>query len=225
MIKFGVYYIPKEGNFYNLGSKLIGYDIRSEQETKPLDGFDQLWNKNAREYGFHLTMTDAVYIKEDELGEIEAELSNIINLLSMDNEYILEASQKPVSFWRGGGDQVALRFVPNLSAMMLHSVLVCLLQTMGNGSFYSEMINHGKDNFSQDMVNKTNRFFSPYVLDEFKPHFTLLNPYLGSDHKKIEENLSGIFGEIKSIKIDSLCLVTQSSPEIPFKIQKEFMLG
>lgn len=223
MLKFGIYYIPK-GKFYDLGSKLIGYDIRAEKITVPLDGFDKFWSKNVQEYGFHLTMADAVYIEKDELNTIEAELSNIIGLFSKENEYIFEIDQKPVSFWRGGGDQAALRFNPNLSAVLLHSVLVCLIQTKGKGSFYSEMLNANQSNFSQDMINKTKRFSSPYVLDEFKPHFTLLNPYLGNDHKKIENELGEVFGEFKTINMNSLCIVTQESPDLPFRIYKEFSL-
>src|SRR3989344_1742311 len=212
MFKFGIYYIPKEGKFYNLGSKLVGYDIRNEKLTTPLDNFKDAWNENAREYGFHLTLTDAVYINEDKLKEIENTLSMTLELFSKANKYLLEVENKPVTFWKKGGDQAALKFKLNSSVMMLHCVLASLLQTKGNGSSYSDITSKNTREFTLDMNRKIKRFWSPYVLDEFRPHFTLINPYNGQDYKKIEDNLNKIFKGIKSINIESLCLVTQNGP-------------
>lgn len=224
MIKFGIYYIPQKSKFYDLGSKLVGYDIRETKATDKVEGFNSVWNKNAREYGFHITLTDAVYIEESELANIESHLQDTLGLLASGNRYKLTVEEKPVTFWRTGGDQVALRFKPDSSTLMLHTLLVCKIQVRGNGSLYSKMLDKNLLDLRSDMTNKVKTFWSPYVLDEFRPHFTLINPYDGSEQQDIENRLNEMFVDIKTIDIDSLCLVTQDGVGQPFKIYKEFKL-
>src|SRR2546421_1894966 len=86
MPKFAVYYIPEqEDEFYQLGTNILGYDVRKCQAvTMPFHlqsqfgQFDSSWNTLSQSYGLHLTINDALDCHWAALPQIERELVDLL---------------------------------------------------------------------------------------------------------------------------------------------------
>jgi hypothetical protein len=222
-MRFGIYFIPPEGDFYTLGSRIVGYDIRKGVATEPLEGLIPSWSDGAREYGFHCTFTDAVYVDSASLPYIESEIDNVLVMLPRGIAYTLQVDELKISFWQDSA-KAGLKFTPDAFAMMLHVLLVTQVQAKGKGSLYNERLANGELTLSPVMLEKMKRFHSPYVLDEFKPHFNLVDTYVGDDRDGLTKKLMELFNDVTTLSVTSLCLVVQDEPGKPFRIQREFGL-
>lgn len=68
MAKFAVYFVPKsDSSFYEFGSQILGYDLRARRSVRisssleqELGKIDDTWVQDARPYGFHVTICDAL---------------------------------------------------------------------------------------------------------------------------------------------------------------------
>ncbi len=222
-MKFGIFYIPK-GEIYQTGSSLLGYDIRKEAFLPLPKEIDPKWVKINSPFGFHMTITDVVEIEGKQLGEIEKTLQELLTCLPKNYQYKLEL--KDVDFWEKNPTQAAIRYRSSESLIVLHTLLVCSIQKLGISSFYLEQLKKGNtDTWTREMINKTKLFYSPYIFDEFKPHFSLFNPFKEEDREGVLEYLRSLFMEYKTIIVDSLYITIKEDLDQNFKIYKEIPLN
>ena len=86
MPKFAVYFVPKSDEpFYDFGSQILGYDLRARRSVrmssdleKDLGKIEDAWVKEARPYGFHVTICDAL---DCDFATIPAVESSLLELL------------------------------------------------------------------------------------------------------------------------------------------------
>lgn len=225
---FGLYYIPSNTEIYELGSKMLGYDIvRGKQEVCPRE-IDKGWVTESSKYGLHMTITDAVTIDEKNLELVEKRTHDVLGCLSKSLDYSLSLVE--IGFWPKDNTQLAIRLNPNENVKMLHNVLVGTIQTLGTGSLYTKnlasQISSGKLRYLPDQVEKIGVFHAPYIFEHFKPHFTLLNPFFGSDEerKNVESYIKNSFSKTTHFAIDKLTMVIKDKEEDYFKIYKTFDL-
>lgn len=230
-MKFALYFIPQEGEFYYKGSTLLGYDIRNKKNIPQPEWVISDWMKNAVEYGFHLTITDAVECKPEDLSKITKNTQMLLDCFPKTGQFKLDLYEEPVSFWPSDKRQAALKFVPNISTTILHTALVCFVQCLGTGSLYYDQLIEDPNRYEPSDIYKTKRtklFWSPYIFDDFKPHFSVINPYTEQDHAIIQSRLNEwfkvVFHEIQKIQMTSLCLVVQRNQNDYFEIYKEYRL-
>jgi hypothetical protein len=224
-MQFAIYYIPPEGDFYSLGSSLVGYDIRKRKTCELPWWFEHQWNDHSQKYGFHLTITDVVELDEKEIINIDNRISDILSCFSLKNTLQLKAKKNLISFWDRSKSTCVLRLIPNQLLLTLHCVLVSMIQTVGTSSGYYKdlLLNNGDSNINMiEMDHKIKLFLSPYILDEFKPHFTLINPYFGDNQAEITYKLKNMFSYIKQLQVNSLCLVARENSNDYFEIYKEY---
>lgn len=229
-MKFAVYFIPQPGPFYTKGSQILGYDIRSGNRLIPPEYVQDSWTEYSRKYGFHLTITDAVKIRQAKLPQLEMELQDLLRCFGSEIVFEIIPYKNPVVFWGEKSVQAAIRFKPNSATKMLHIILVSILQRQGFGSLYSDMLLSKKNILSKNDPNyfRIKKFFSPNIFDNFKPHMTLVNPYVqykSYSKKAVTKSLANAFEFPKRIRISSLCLVIQETPNDYFKIYREFKLN
>jgi hypothetical protein len=229
MPKFAVYFVPEaESDFYRVGSSLLGYDVRTCQAARmsprvkaQLPGFEEGWVEYARPYGFHLTIGDAIDVDLDTLPQIELELERVLGCFNPEHPFILnQCKKKPVGFF---GQQVAvLRYDANDHLMMFHALVTTRINVLGTGSGYLDRYISNPGRWKPHQGLKIQRFFSPYVLDDYTPHFTVLNPYPGAEHERIKDVLSKEFAQFSKIPVTSICLLVQAHKAENWRIHREF---
>ena len=219
--RFGLYLIPSEGSFYQQGSAIVGYDIRNQQPVTPPEGIDPSWIASNAQFGFHVSITDAITTDEQKLPEIMSRTEELLRALKPDNHYVL--TKQRVGFWRDSSNMAVLLTQSNRNVDILHDVLVTALHPMGSGTEYTEKgIDFGADAANQ----KTKLFYSPYIFEDFVPHFTCIASYSGPAEGRgaVEANLERLFADVKEVEFDTIAFVVQREGEPFFHIEKEFSL-
>jgi 2'-5' RNA ligase len=220
-IRFGLYLIPSEGSFYQQGSAVVGYDIRNQKQLTPPEGIDPSWIASNAQFGFHVSITDAITTDEQKLPEIIHRTEELLRSLKPENQYIL--TKQRLGFWRDSSNMAVLLMQSNRNVDILHDVLVTTLHPMGSGTEYTEK---GIE-FDTDAANqKTKLFYSPYIFEDFVPHFTCVASYTGptDGRKAVESNLDQLFAGINEVEFNTICFVVQNENEPFFHIEKEFNL-
>ena len=230
MPKFAVYYVPDiNTEFYRLGSEILGYDVRRSQDCSispelkfKLNQYDQLWTKAARPYGFHLTIGDSIEFMIGDLYQIESELEAILKCFAPSDIFQLRKHES--DFIPNWGEPIVLRYDPNDHLRTLHTLVVSRINTLGIGSGYLRSYLNNPDKYAQEPHNilRTLKFYSPFVFSDFKPHFSLFNPYTGSDRDSLVANLTELFDEFTEFTINSICLMVQRDPQESWSIYREF---
>lgn len=240
MPKFAVYYIlEKEHPLYNLGSQLLGYDLRAEKEIP----FHQIllnnypkkqienWIGKARKYGFHLTIGDAIDFEKDKLCLLKDKLSALIQTLDHSLDWTLRLGnfndiRENLRIGRGGA--CLIEYQANWGVKELHRLVCTEINVLGTGSGYKDKIKNPKWNSEQ--IIKIQKYFSPYILDEYAPHFTFMNPFFDNgsiDNDWLLDFLStelNTLANINEIKVKTICLMIQDNPDDYWRIEEEFII-
>lgn len=226
-IRFGLYIIPKKSNFYTIGSQVVGFDIRAQQSTIPPSFIQPSWIASNTQFGFHSTITDAIITDESQLPAIITMTSDLLSCLKPENRYLLTPER--IGFWRSTSNMAAIVTKPNRSVELLHDLLVTTLHPLGKGSEYFTAYANSPEQFLPNTPSarqKTRQFNSPYIFDEFIPHFTCINSYDGpeTERAEIEQQLQALFTGLEEMEFHSLALVVQKEGEPYFHIEREFSL-
>lgn len=228
MPKFAVCYLPKkEDKFYELGTSILGYDVRARKqvsiarELQDLQGFSPNWLKNAQKYGFHLTIGNAIDFVGN-LHSIEKEIADVVACFHPDHWFTLKKCEEFVTHL---GKAVVLRYDPNDFLKILHTLIVARVNPLGSGSGYLQEHLEGTDGLTEQYHHlKIMKFYSPWVLDSYLPHFTLLDPCGGKDCQSVKQLFSKMFSSFSWLRLDSICLMIQMHKDEKWKIYKEFDL-
>jgi hypothetical protein len=227
MTRFAVYFIPAPGKFYEAGSSLVGYDIRSQQSVAQPSFTKPAWAPEQGQFGFHMTITDAIEIDDELIDEIPSRVSDLLKCFRPDNQYILEADR--IGFWRDASNTAIMVMKPNRNVEMLHDVLVASLHPLGKGSEYTKRYAADPNAFVPNTptdIQRLNVFFGPFIFDDFVPHFTCIESFTGTTEERpvIESQLRELLVGTDRLTIDKLALLVQRDGEDHFSILKEFSL-
>ncbi|CAN5732695.1 hypothetical protein BH24DEI2_BH24DEI2_07530 [soil metagenome] len=104
---FALYYLPPaDDELYRLGSAVLGYDVRAGKSLEPspgllgaLGGVPDAWVADARDFGFHLTVTEAMTYEPAGLSRIADEIAEILR--SFDPASELSLTFDSLQRWRG----------------------------------------------------------------------------------------------------------------------------
>jgi hypothetical protein len=234
MPKFAVYFAPKpDSSFYEFGSQILGYDLRARRSVQMSSGLKQelgqiedAWVRDARPYGFHLTICDALDCDLSTIPVVESRLSELLGCFGHDTEFKLSRrNEEPVAIWgSAGAHPIVLRYDPNLSLAMLHALLVGCINPLGRGTGYLRDYLTGKREFEQSKARKIRVFSSHTILDYWAPHFTLLNPYSGPNAERLASALDRLSEKFQELIVDSVCLLVQEDDGANWFIYREFVL-
>lgn len=235
MPKFSVYYIPQaESDFYRLGTSILGYNVRAQSPTEmPLELHNQLgpfdpgWVQHARPYGFHLTIGDAIDFSLGSVLSIEHEIGDLLRCFEPGQSFSLQRRKDDfVTFWGRRKEIVVLRYNANERLKLLHALIVARVNPLGLSSGYlREYLRHPSEYAERPhQAQRIQKFYAPFVLDEYAPHFTLMNPYDGKDRQGLEYALQEIFEPFSELHLESICLLVQMKSDEEWRIHREFSL-
>jgi hypothetical protein len=233
MPKFAVYYIPQaEDPFYQAGTRILGYDVRARQTIVPPSDPQALpgpssdsWTTICRPYGFHLTICEALDCNWTSISRIEQELADMLSCFDPRRPFLLQRkNDHPIGIWgKEGSHSIVLLYEPNTSLRMLHTLLVGRLTTFGTGSgFLKQYLLDPERKMSAHLRQQIRFFASPTVLENWYPHFTLLNPYAGKEVAATASRFDQTFQIYRQITVQTICLLIQSDNETNWQIVQEF---
>ena len=229
MPKFALYVIPPANSrIYQVGSALLGYDVRAgamlpeENPTREaLPEFDEAWVEKPQVYGFHLTVGDALFFEWEDLPKIEQEVENIAASFQRRVQFTLKPEpDDPIPFW--GESTPVLQYKPNPAMLMLHTLVVARVNPLGTGSDYTQAYDQMRP-ADQDPVlaHRIRSYYTPNMLNDWVPHFTLMTPYKGAQPAAMRAALGGIFPP-ETLYIRSICLLVRDDNELFYRLHREF---
>ncbi|MEO0597157.1 MAG: hypothetical protein AAF126_13675 [Chloroflexota bacterium] len=230
MAKFAVYTIPSaESDMYKRGSEILGYDVRTGEflpernETRSaLPEFNDAWIAKPQTYGFHMTTGYSLFYDPATLPQIEAEIEMVLACFGRDINFRLTPADDPIPFWR---DSIAvLHYEPNPAMLMLHTMLTARVNPYGTSSTVSE--SYATKNESElDPVKaaRVKHFFTPYILDGWSPHFSLMYPYTGNSPDKMRGALLELFSPAP-LSVESICLLIRDDNDTHYRLHREFTI-
>jgi len=235
MPKFAIYFIPRgDDSFYQLGSQILGYDVRGRRSVKmPVDlsaelgELDSAWVSQSRPFGFHATICDALDCDWATIPVIERRLADLLACFNAASTFTLNrCSEKPVGIWpNGDAFCLVLLYQPNVMLSMLHGLLVGCINPHGSGSGYLREYLTGARSLPPHSAQQVRLFSSPTILDNWFPHFTLLNPYRGPDPAAIASRLDKLSRSYTVLTIESLCLLVQEHQDREWFVYRELPCG
>ena len=233
MPKFAVYYVPQEDDlFYHLGTQILGYDVRARSlVTLPssfqesLGQLDEAWTAISRPYGFHLTISDAIDCHWSAIPLVERELADLLKCFDPAHPFTLQQrSDGSIGIWgETGRNSLVLLYDPNEILRMFQTLIAVRINPFGIGSgFLKRYLAHPERERQPHTAQQIRLFYSPNVLDNWHPHFTLLNPYTGGDVTSMASRLGQLFKSYMQVTVQTVCLLIQRDDEANWEIYREF---
>jgi hypothetical protein len=233
MPKFAVYYIPQANDpFYQVGTSILGYDVRTRQAVAPSSELEeslgrgwQTWTTVCRSYGFHVTICEALDCHWTTIPRVEQELADLLKCFDPSRPFVLERrDDRPIGIWgEEASKSLVLLYEPNTPLRMLHTLLVARITPLGIGSdFLRRYLTHSYRELPTHQEQQIRLFSSPTVLENWYPHFTVLNPYTGEEAMAMASRLAQLFQSYRQITVQTICLLIQESKEANWQIYREF---
>lgn len=213
-IEFAIYFIP-EGTIYNLGSQIIGYDIKKKLVTKNAS-IVKLPNYKAGQYGFHLTLTDVVEINLNQLSKVLKTIKTICRV-SIFKSISLIFDKIDIM---PNANVYALQFKNSIRLWILHVFLVIFVQRLGTDSGY----NHNVKMSAWRRI-KTRYFLSPYIFDDFLPHMSLASDVDQNTVNQLHVLINKKLPKLSVLKIDTIAVVVRRGESKYFEILESIKLA
>jgi hypothetical protein len=218
-----VYFVPDEcSDFYSFGSSVLGYNIRQQKE---IDSEFKHHVGTAAQYGFHLTLSDALYVYND------VDKNFILAQLDYLSRQFMPFTLTNLTIRKSfpAAKAISLSF-DDLSGSLeaLHFELTHRVNRYAVASNYSlGIVKHNRNSSPERSQQMINRYNAPYILQEFKPHFTLMPHAPTTEHDSLLAKLTEKFkAQVKSdeIRVDKLALMVKKPGSEYWQIEKEFKL-
>ena len=214
--RFAVYVVPPATDpFYQLGTRLLGYDLRARRSAAFPEFVSPAWQTEAGPYGFHLTVVEGFYTEAAHLSAIEQEVRACLACLSPDAELTLTGGQ--LEDWDGGKVWVQ-RFEPSPALLVVQTLLLARLAPFVSASPFADKPRRPYEDARMRLL------FTPRGLDTYQPHFTLMEPYGGDDPEGLRARLSALTQPYDALKVEALSLCLKPAGEKRWQIRNEIAL-
>ncbi len=182
--RFAVYVVPPATDpFYQLGTRLLGYDLRARRSVPLPEFVSPDWQTDAGPYGFHLTVVEGFYTEAARLSGVEQELRACLACLSPEAELTLTGGH--LEDWDGGTVWVQ-RFEPSPALLVVQTLLLARLAPFVSASPFADQPRRPYEEARMRLLS------TPRGLDTYQPHFTLMEPYGGDDPGGLRARLSAL---------------------------------
>lgn len=170
LVPMAIYFVPPaDSALYQFGSQVLGCDVR-QQGTTSSPWADRIGT--ARDYGFHLTVGDALYYSTEAAARTAA--AEVEFLCKEFDSFNLTNLRLEKNMPAVGSISIVAED-PTGSLEALHAEMVARVYRRAAASNYT--LGRAEADRDQD-VERTrlmiDRYRAPYVLARYRPHFTLL---------------------------------------------------
>ncbi|MFX0199465.1 MAG: DUF1045 domain-containing protein [Candidatus Hodarchaeota archaeon] len=232
-IAAAVYIIPDEDEpLYQFGSSVLGYDVRNQKSLeRTLESILDVrpYVGEAVQYGFHATLGDALFFAtQAEIDRVMAEL----RMLAEDFPAFTLSNFRITDNFHSEQELVILCDDESGVSEALHHELVSRVYSVAISSIYLAGKTRKKIvSTSYDRANlMMKRYGSPYILEEFKLHFTLCAaaPTDADLRKDILKRLRSAYNKKvgnKDLQVDEICLLIKSDSDETWRIHASYLLS
>ncbi|WP_424950172.1 hypothetical protein [Deinococcus sp.] len=220
--RFAVYLCPPaESEYYRLGSETLGYDVRARQQRPLPADIRPEWQTAGGPYGFHLTLLEGFYCAPEALPEIEAELRACVACLSPTADLSLHAGR--VELW-DGGTVLTQMFRPSPHLLLLHALLLGRMARFVTHSPFLDRLAANPGRYPEPYQRaRLALLYTPRGLDTFEPHYTLVDPFGGSegDGKALRQRLDTLMAPWAEQTYASVALFVKPEGELRWQVWTE----
>lgn len=222
---FAVYLIPDpESSFYKFGSEIIGFDIYENRQT--LSAFAP-YVGTASEFGFHLTVADALYLYHQ----------RDMDLLAKEVEFIVQGCPSiklKLQLKEGFPDESSVSILCLDSSGVLeylhHEMVARCYRTAASSNYDFGLTQADRDDNPARTKWMIKHYHAPYILQKYQPHFTLLTnlPAPATERRKILDAVEQAFQQQvpqNHIELRSLYIMRRPQLARPWQIAKELSIG
>lgn len=218
--RYGIYFIPPAENpLYQMGSAILGYDIRAERvihSSCPASGWTHFGS--AHYFGFHATLRGT--FKSLHIGEVTKKMKQIAQ---MNEAFILQSGyldsfgehDRGIRFHLDGPTQEKLK--------CLHRQLVDVVDQHRLFNDISPETQAIISTLDEQDLRLLQLHGDPRVLDKFQIHFSLANKASPAQLQELQEWLNTMWPqEGVSVLLDRLCLVRQRAGDSYWSLMEEY---
>ena len=192
------------------------------REREPIDSPWQDKVGSAKDFGFHLTICDALYCSSPR--DVRLVRNDVAYLARQFKPFDLERLQVTPQT----PNETSVSIVaddPSGALEALHAELVFRLYRRALASNYTlGFTSFTRDRRAQLMIP---RYLAPYILKQFRPHFTLLTEAAPEDQIADANQLDSALATHvpdRALRVDRLVIMVRH-PQGPWKIYSEIPLG
>lgn len=222
---FAVYLIPPANSpLYQFGSDILGYDIRGKVKTP----HSPKWHNAvgaAFDFGMHVTVADALYCPS--ILDVNLICKEVEYLAAGFRPFVLNLSiEKDFPNERG----IALACQDKTGSLeALHHEMVARVYRFAAASNYTlGLAQPDRDQDRERAKLMIKRYNAPYILQRFKPHFSLLSDVPLEKMDQIYTEIKKIYEkrvEEPFIEISHIAVMCRPDPKGHWQILKEYKLG
>lgn len=231
LLPFAVYFVPEVNSaLYKFGSEVLGYDIRHQSSI--VSQWPPEYIGEARNYGFHLTLADALYFAhQSDIQLVTEEIKNLVQgFIPFQLDFRIQAgfpnkeSISLVCF-----DENGTYFDKSGTLEALHHELVFRCYRRAIGSNYDlRLVKPDRDQDEDRADLMIQRYHAPYIFNCFRPHFTLLTKVPPEKLGFVSQEISELFKKKvpePHIKVKRIAILERPDLNQPWKIRHEIKLG
>lgn len=219
--RFAVYLCPPaESEYYRLGSEVLGYDVRARTDLPLPEDVQPDWQTGGGPYGFHLTLLEGFSCAPESLPEIEAELRACVACLSPTADLALHDGEV-VRATTHGDRGIGQIFRPSPDLLMFHAFLLGRLSRFVTHSPFFDRLAVNPDRYPEPYQQARLRLVStPRGLDTFEPHYTLVDPFGGSEEEgeALRQRLDTLMAPWREQHYDSVALFVKPEGELRWQV-------
>jgi hypothetical protein len=219
---FAVYLVPSaNSSLYKFGSEILGYDVRAKSELHPIHEWPEAIGP-ASDFGIHVTIADALYCAHEkdidliceEVKCVARQFDPFILGLSMQKDFPNEEGIALVCEDKSG------------SLEALHHEMVARVYRKAVASNYSLGLAEANRDLDVERAElMIEHYHAPYILQRFKPHFSLLSAVPSKQKDQIYDKLKELYEEQvgqSTIHIRRIAIMHRPDPKGHWQIYREY---
>ena len=223
---FAVYLVPEANSeLYKFGSEILEYDVRAGKELQSTKWHQAIGA--AANFGFHLTVADALYCTNPK----------DLDLISEEVKYVAREFRPFTLSFRIEKDfpnEQGIALVCQDESGVLEALrheMVARVYRKAMASNYSYSLGIAQPNRDPNLQRAKlmiEHYHAPYILQSFKPHFSLLSNVPVEKKDQIYQDLKKAFERrVTDFSIDfrGIAVMEQPDPAGRWQIRNEYNLG
>jgi hypothetical protein len=224
LIALAVYLIPStDSPLYKFGSEILEYDVRSGKELQTTRWHNAIGA--AFDYGLHVTIADALYFATEwDITLVCKELEALANEFQ---PFTLNLSLEK-NFPNEKGIALICQDPTGLLEALHHELVARVYKkaVASNYNFDPTLADRDMDKERTKLMIK--RYHAPYILQRFKPHFSLLSNVPLDKKDQLYLEIKKLYEKRildSSVDIGKIAIMHKPDPKGHWQILQEYSLG
>ncbi len=222
---FAVYLIPSADTpLYQFGSKIIEYDVRAQKDLQPNARLHNAIGA-AFDYGLHITIADALYCAAK--SDIDLICKEVEFLANEFRPFVINLSLEK-DFPNERGIALVCRDETGSLEALHHEMVARVYRKAVASNYDFDPSLADRDNDKERTKLMIKHYHAPYVLQRFKPHFSLLSNVPPKEKERIYADVKERYEKVikdPAIEINKIAVMCRPDPEGHWQILQEYQLG